>query len=759
MLTVTVDWQQVGDDIDGTEVGHLFGETVALSDDGRTLAVRQYEVNGDALVDVQVYQLSDTAGWVKSGGLINAGTSDDTGWAALAISGDGQTLIIGANTTIHGGVEVGEVRVFEQASENDEWSLIGSVLTGSQENEFFGSSVAISDDGQIIAVGATQLSSFATGTGHVRIYQRSEGDQWVPFGNEIEGTAGGDLFGGSVALTADGHTLAVGAMNADLGQTNTGSASVYRFNTSTQLWTPVGNTISGQDREQSARAVAISEEGETVAVTTNEGARVYRLTNNEWQLIGEELTGEQGSRAQTVALSAGGQRVAIGMPFFLSESTGGLVRSFKFDSAIGAWQQSGPDIFGEAAGDRSGAGLAISADGQTIAIGAYGNDDGGDRAGHVRVLTARRTQLAFDTPPEITAPTGTVSDTTVVAKWLAVDGAESYQLWLSDRNQNLRVLHRLQITDTEYDLSEQQDGQYRLWVRAVDCEGRTTGWSKKSDFTINRSRQPDSLLASTALNQSTRTLQWQTTETVDSHWLWINRPDGTVVVNQQGLPNATADLSALPAGEYTAWLSFNVQGAQSEWVRFEFEIASQAPLRPVIVSPSTNETDGNVEFQWTSDDQTHRYELQLNYEGYGRIIHETNVSGSSYRPPTPLLPGQWKFWVRSFNANGESSLWSRPLELTVANPHPGTFDPTPAQPIIFFHDDGNLSWSGVERATHYEIWISEATSNRIVLNENLDGLQFTFNLDSGQYRVWLRTIDGFGFKSRWSRPVSFRVEE
>ncbi len=760
LLTATVDWQQVGADIDGTEAGHLFGETVALSNDGRTLAVRQFEVNGDALVEVQVYQLSETAGWVKSGGLINAGISDDNGWVSLAISGDGDTLVVSADRAVHGGIETGEVRVFERATGADDWSPVGSVLTGSQAGQHFGSSVAMSDDGRIIAVGSIHLGLIPSVRGTAQMFRRSDCDQWVPYGNEIFGKSARDLFGGSVALTADGQTLAVGARDSDEVRNHIGNASVYQFDSLSQQWTPVGSTIAGQYREQSARAVAISDNGQTLAVTTNQGARVYRLIDNEWQLFGQEIADERSSRAGTVVLSADGQRIALGMPFYSTDdASGGLVRWFEFDSTAAEWKQLGPDIFGEAANDRSGTALAISADGETLAIGAYDNDDGGDRAGHVRVFAVDRTPSAFDTPPEITAPTGTVSDASVVAAWAPVYGAESYQLWLwlSDRSQNIRVLYRSQITDTEFDLSEQPDGRYRLWIRAVDCDGRMTPWSGNVDFTINRSGQSNSLLASTNFDQSTQALQWQTTQTVDSHWLWINQPDGTIVINQRGLLNATADLSALQGGTYIAWLSFDVQGAQSEWERFEVEVVSQVPQRPVIVSPSVNETSGDVAFQWMADDAAQHYELQLNYEGFGRVIHLTNVTASSYRPPVPLWPGQWTFWVRAVNANGESRLWCSRFDMTVANPNSKPFDPALALPVTVFGADGIISWAAIERATRYEIWISDTVSNRTVVNESVVGLQYTPDLNPGSYRVWIRAIDGLGITSRWSLATTFRI--
>jgi hypothetical protein len=64
-----------------------------------------------------------------------------------------------------------------------------------------------------------------------------------------------------------------------------------------------------------------------------------------------------------------------------------------------SWVQAGADIDGEAERDSSGSSVSLSADGQTVAVGAYTNDGAGSNAGHVRVTTA-----SSDRPKAPTAP-------------------------------------------------------------------------------------------------------------------------------------------------------------------------------------------------------------------------------------------------------------------------------------------------------------------------------------------------------------------
>ena len=48
--------------------------------------------------------------------------------------------------------------------------------------------------------------------GHVRIYKNISGT-WTQQGSDIDGEAAGDLSGGSVSLSSDGSTVAIGAYN------------------------------------------------------------------------------------------------------------------------------------------------------------------------------------------------------------------------------------------------------------------------------------------------------------------------------------------------------------------------------------------------------------------------------------------------------------------------------------------------------------------------------------------------------------------
>jgi hypothetical protein len=92
--------------------------------------------------------------------------------------------------------------------------------------------------------------------------------------------------------------------------------------------------------------------------------------------------------------------VAIGAPRNDGNgSDAGHVRIYRWDGSV--WIQRGGDIDGEAADDWSGWAVALSADGDTVAIGAPRNDGNGSDAGHVRVVAFAVDDAGSALPPSV----------------------------------------------------------------------------------------------------------------------------------------------------------------------------------------------------------------------------------------------------------------------------------------------------------------------------------------------------------------------
>ena len=68
------------------------------------------------------------------------------------------------------------------------------------------------------------------------------------------------------------------------------------------------------------------------------------------------------------------------------DSLKGAVFIYDFSISTRRWLQRGEKITSDKDGDRLGAGVSLSSDGNSIAIGSTGADDKGDNSGSVRVL-------------------------------------------------------------------------------------------------------------------------------------------------------------------------------------------------------------------------------------------------------------------------------------------------------------------------------------------------------------------------------------
>lgn len=96
---------------------------------------------------------------------------------------------------------------------NQDWQQVGQDLKGDGPQDWFGTSVALSDDESIVAVGAYQLEKLEDPPGYVRVFRFHDGnDRWEQLGQDLVGEGADDWFGTSLSLSAQDTTLAVGAI-------------------------------------------------------------------------------------------------------------------------------------------------------------------------------------------------------------------------------------------------------------------------------------------------------------------------------------------------------------------------------------------------------------------------------------------------------------------------------------------------------------------------------------------------------------------
>jgi hypothetical protein len=391
-------WSQIGQDIDGEALGDKSGRSVSLSADGSTLAVGA-QINagsGSNSGHVRVYTLVDSS-WVLQKEIDGEAEGDQSGYS-VSLSANGSTLAIGAIFNDGSGNNSGHVRVYTRV--DSIWTLQDEI-DGEAAGDQSGYSVSLSADGYTLAVGARFNSGSGGNSGHVRVY-KFIGGSWT-LQHEINGEAVGDQSGYSVSLSADGSTLAVGAVLNDGSGINSGHVRVYKFIGGS--WT-LQHEINGEaEGDQSGYSVSLSADGYTLAVGApfNDGSGnnsghvcIYTLVDSSWTLQ-HEINGEAADdwSGYSVSLSAYGSTLAVGA--ILNDGNGsqsGHVRIYTLVDSLWTLQD---EIDGEAADDQSGHSVSLSADGYTLAVGAINNDGSGNNSGHVRVYR-------FSAPPTVAGP-------------------------------------------------------------------------------------------------------------------------------------------------------------------------------------------------------------------------------------------------------------------------------------------------------------------------------------------------------------------
>ena len=308
--------------------------------------------------------------WEQLGQDIVGAAAGDYFGSSLSISQDGMTVAIAANGNDSNGSNSGHVRVFQFIAESETWVQLGGDINGERAGDGFGSSVSLSQDGTIVAIGATGNDNNGSSAGHVRIFQLNVGgNAWIQLGNSINGESTGDYSGSSVSLSQDGLRVAIGAYGNDGNGASTGHVRVLELNRSTNMWVQLGGDIEGEAvGDESGRSVSLSQDGTIVAIgaATNDGngssaghVRVFQYSENSnlWTQLGEDIDGEMSydGSGRSVSLSQDGMRVAVGASGNDGHgSSAGHARVFEFNEESNAWVQLEEEIDSEAASDNTG---------------------------------------------------------------------------------------------------------------------------------------------------------------------------------------------------------------------------------------------------------------------------------------------------------------------------------------------------------------------------------------------------------------------
>lgn len=381
-----------------TEAGDQFGHSGALSGDGRTLAVgAPFEDSGSAGINgdqtdnsatdagaVYLFRFDGNA-WTQQAYIKASNPGGYVGWEyiadrfgwSIALSNDGNTLAVGApGEDGDDGPDQDEGAVYVFNFDGTNWherdTVKGQYIYGTRQFMFwgsrFGSAVALSANGDTLAAGAigdhVNIAEEA-GSAYVFRYQNLSWSQQA----YLKSTTPNDfsIFGNFLSLSFDGNTLAVGDPNEDssaagingdptISLEDSGAAHVFHYDG--LIWSQQAYIKSTDPTAYSyfGAPLSLSGDGIRLAISAPEGIVMYGFDGTDWYQGTFPITNRLGN----VYLNESGE--------ILTVHATDRVQTFKFDGAIWNQQSSAMAI-------NDGV-FVLSTDGMTMAVQASGDDSG-----------------------------------------------------------------------------------------------------------------------------------------------------------------------------------------------------------------------------------------------------------------------------------------------------------------------------------------------------------------------------------------------
>ena len=260
-------------------------------------------------------------------------------------------------------------------------------------NDYFGRSVAISDDGSRVVVGANLSDPSAVGdAGAAYIYLRS-GTTWTQEAKiSASDKAASDEFGWSVSMSSDGTRVVVGAHYADPdGLSQAGAA--YIFLRTGTTWVQEAK-ISASDKaveDVFGWSVAISSDGTRVVVGAiysdpesipgAGAAYVYLRTGTTWTQEAKLTASDKAADdyfGRSVSISSDGTRVVVGANLSDPSALSRAGATYIFLRTGTTWvQEAKLTANDKVANDYFGTSVSISSDGSRVVVGANQSDPSG----------------------------------------------------------------------------------------------------------------------------------------------------------------------------------------------------------------------------------------------------------------------------------------------------------------------------------------------------------------------------------------------
>ncbi len=425
LCTACSNFEKIGQSLSDKQLGEFMGFATAINADGSIIAVGapfgERKLLGSG--KVQVYKLNNNT-WTAIGSSLFGNSIGAHFGKVIALNSAGNIMAVSAPNSSHSKVQSGAVHVYQW--KNERWQSLGKPLHGSQAYERFGSSMDLSDDGTVLAIGSPPNPKELHDKGKVYVFTLKE-QNWIPLGSTIRGRSfptkkyfssasiETQHIGTQLSLSGDGKTMTVGSAESTvilkysdyIDTIQSSSESVTAFRLKNNEWRPLGDILFPNEKTSMgfAKTTSINYDGTIIAVGSSDGTEykytengkdvffgevnTFQLTENqEWKPLGNRLQGQKSDRfGSRFTLNAKGNRMLVtGDGYDPDDGPGDMNYVYLFGLKDNDWILLGDKLKMEQAFEDFDMSIALDEKGNTIVIGNSPMNEDGLTFGEVLVF-------------------------------------------------------------------------------------------------------------------------------------------------------------------------------------------------------------------------------------------------------------------------------------------------------------------------------------------------------------------------------------
>lgn len=380
----------------GTTERNQIGTSVAISNDGSVMVLGTLPASSPAYAETAHVFRATNGIWTLETKFTNGIVNSPVDWelftrpneTRVAISGDGKTIAVAYAKRSTLGVTYGNFEVRVYYYQNSAWSQIATFPAPSGNADSMGAAISLNRDGTVLAIGYPAGSTNNAKTGIAWICRKTNGSFSQYDQALIPVTYADARFGASVELSDDGRYLAVGApghiTDADQG-------IVYLYGLSGNSYNAIWDSRSYPTNNKQIRRggdIKLASDGSYMALAvqpadgvtsftqpTIGGVQMFSINGNAVQYLTSLQPGNLAHMiGARIAMTGDASQVFIASPLYdrPGSANAGYIMQYYRQSASGGYSLL--NEFAEKIGTlypdgQAGAGMAVSRDGTTLAIG------------------------------------------------------------------------------------------------------------------------------------------------------------------------------------------------------------------------------------------------------------------------------------------------------------------------------------------------------------------------------------------------------